>query len=424
MSEESSPDHAPNPSRSGLPPEAGPQQHARLTSVLSAHHLLVSLGLYTAMPVLALVLGRKASGAAGPGLFCYTASAGLGALLVSRWLSRRRYLPTMIAGTSLASAGFGLLPYADDSIGPLVLLLTAGFGMSLHAMSSRVLVAESVADGIGRQRFYSVLMVAINVAATIGPFVAMAAYRGGDTRPLFAVVAGCYLLAGASLTLGVRPGLRMPAAETRWPVGRATIRAALCEPTARATVLATLVGTFLYAQLSSAIVLLMADEIASAPMRAALLAAPAVGIVLLQTPATAVMTRLMGRGVPTFVFICVACLGFGGAMLVLGSGLPAAAAVVTAIALFTLAEPFFHSPVSTAFAGLPVGSRLEVFNLRQVCWTTGEALGALCGGALFLLLHRNGQGHLYWLALGSCATVTVPPLLLAVVALPGRPVAE
>lgn len=143
MSEESSPDHAPNPSRSGLPPEAGPQQHARLTSVLSAHHLLVSLGLYTAMPVLALVLGRKASGAAGPGLFCYTASAGLGALLVSRWLSRRRYLPTMIAGTSPAAAGFGLLPYADDSIGPLVLLLTAGFGMSLHAMSSRVLVAES-----------------------------------------------------------------------------------------------------------------------------------------------------------------------------------------------------------------------------------------------------------------------------------------
>lgn len=393
------------------PSVPGRPSRGLLTLVLSAHHLLVSLGLYTVMPVLALVLSQQATGAAGPGLFCYTASAGSGSLLISRWLSRRRYLPTMIAGTILAATGFGLLPYADGTLGPLALLLAAGFGMSLHSLLSRILVAEIVTDDIGRQRLFSTLMIAINIAASIGPFLAMATYFNGDSRPLFTVVAGCYLLAGASLTFGVRPGLLTPASSTRWPISRTTLRTTLRETTARATVLATLVGTFLYAQLSSSLVLLLAEEIASASMRAVLLATPAVGIVVLQTPATAVMARLMGRGVPPFVFACTASLGFGSAMLVLGSGLPPAPAIVTAIILFTLAEPFFHSTVSTAFAGLPTASRLEAFNLRQVCWTTGEALGALCGGALFLLLHRNGHGHIYWLILGISTMITITPLI-------------
>jgi hypothetical protein len=81
-------------------------------------------------------------------------------------------------------------------------------------------------------------------------------------------------------------------------------------------------------------------------------------------------------------------------MLLLGSGLPATASITAAIALFTLAEPLFHT-----------GSRLGMFNLRQLCWTTGEALGALSGGTAFLLLYRNGHGHLYWLALGGCAVI-------------------
>ena len=124
------------------------------------------------------------------------------------------------------------------------------------------------------------------------------------------------------------------------------------------------------------------------------------------------MTRLMRRGTPPFAFIGTACLGFGGAMLLLGSGLPPITAIVGAVVAFSLAEPLFHSMVSTAFAGLSATSRLEMFNLRQVCWTTGEALGSLCGGTAFLLLHRNGQGQSYWLAVGICALVITTPLII------------
>ncbi|XVQ14290.1 hypothetical protein ACQP1W_17635 [Spirillospora sp. CA-255316] len=133
--------------------------------MLSAHHLLVSLGLYTTMPVLALVLDR------------YTAAAGTGALLISRRLARRRYRPTMIGGTVPAAAGFGSLPYAGGGAVSLVLLLAAGMGMSVHSLLSRVLVAELVDNAVGRQRVCSTLTIAINIAATIGPFLAMATYE-------------------------------------------------------------------------------------------------------------------------------------------------------------------------------------------------------------------------------------------------------
>jgi MFS family permease len=394
------------------PAPAAARRPSRFTVALSAHHLMVSLGLYPAMPVLALVLSQQATGAAGPGLFCYSAAAGLGALLMSRWLARRRYRPTMIAGTVLAAVGFGLLPYAGSALVSLALLLAAGLGMSVHSLLSRVLVAELIDTAIGRQRFYSILMIAINIAASIGPFLAMFTYRSGDARPLFTVVAGCYLLAGISLLFGVPANLRAPAATGRWPISLGVLRNALRDTTARSTVVTTLVGTFLYAQFESSLLLLMADQIPSPPLRAVLLAAPAAGIVLLQAPATAVMTRLMHRGTPPFAFIGMACLGFGGAMLLLGSGLPAIIAIVAAIVAFTLAEPLFHSMVSTAFAGLSASSRLEMFNLRQICWTSGEALGSLCGGTVFLLLHRDGHGQSYWLALGTCALVITAPLII------------
>ncbi|MFV2179991.1 hypothetical protein, partial [Actinomadura sp. LOL_011] len=62
--------------------------------MLSAHHRLVSLNLYPAIPV----LDRQAAGAVGPGLFCY-----------------------------IAVAGFGLLPHAASTAVSLV-LLAAGMG--------------------------------------------------------------------------------------------------------------------------------------------------------------------------------------------------------------------------------------------------------------------------------------------------------
>lgn len=50
---------------------------------------------------------------------------------------------------------------------------------------------------------------------------------------------------------------------------------------------------------------------------------------------------------------------------------------------------------------------------RQVCWTTGEALGSLCGGTVFLLLSSRGLGRLYWLGFGTIAIVLTVLLLVS-----------
>jgi hypothetical protein len=98
-------------------------------------------------------LGKIIGGAPpAPGLFCDTAAAGRGALLISGRLARRRYRPTMIVDAVLAVAGFGLPPHAGGAVVSLAQLMAAGMGTSVHSLLSQGLVAELVGHAIGRQR--------------------------------------------------------------------------------------------------------------------------------------------------------------------------------------------------------------------------------------------------------------------------------
>lgn len=97
-------------------------------------------------------------------------------------------------------------------------------------------------------------------------------------------------------------------------------------------------------------------------------------------------------------------------MVTLGLALSPVVGAVLAVLVFSVAEMAFGPMISTAFAGLPIESSLEAFNLRQVCWTTGEALGALMGGSVFLTLYDRGDGRVYWEVLGI-VTLLVTGLL-------------
>lgn len=73
----------------------------------------------------------------------------------------------MIVDTVLPAAGFHLPPHPGGAVVSLALLMAAGMGMSVHSLLSQGLVAELVGHAIGRQRTYSTLMIAINIAATV-----------------------------------------------------------------------------------------------------------------------------------------------------------------------------------------------------------------------------------------------------------------
>lgn len=392
----------------------------RLTATLWLESLLGALGLYSVIPVLGLLLDAQSPGegsaVVGAGLFCYTAAAGLSATLCHRWLPRLTYTRGMVGAVVLSAVAFWLLPLTHAEPLLCALLALAGFGVSVHFLLSRVLIAETVRGDAGRNRVFSALKVAVNAAAAAGPFLGNLLYSADDPRRLMTVVALCYLAAAAvlagGLARGVPAGERPPPTTGGWPVSRRVLGLVLRTPAVRRVVVVSGVGTFVYAQFYSAFALYVGREFDSSVLRAALIAGPALLIVVAQTPTTAVVNRYLTRGTSVLAVLSWANVLFAGSMALLGVGLPPVVAAVAAAGVFTLAEMVFGPMVSTAYAGLPVGSSLEAFNLRQVCWTAGEALGSLAGGAAFLVLYLRGAGWLYWDALGL-STLAVTGLLLA-----------
>jgi MFS family permease len=389
--------------------------HPRMRASLAVDHLFGSLGLFMLFPVMGVLLAARTSGntaVVGIGLFCYTASAGLSALLANRWLSRITYRTGMIWSVLVSALAFGLLPYVSGALALCGLLLLAGLGVSVHFVLSRVLIAEVVSSDIGRNNIYSLLQVMVNVAATVGPFVASYLYTGGDARLLLGLVAGAYVLAGLSILPGVPGALKAPPTSGRWPISASTIRSIGRTPVTRRTVVIGTLGAFVYAQFFSGFALLVAGSFASPSLRAALLAGPAMFIVLFQTAVTALVRSKMAAGTAPFAVLAYATVVFGVAMVLLGVGLPMVVAACGAVLVFSVAEMLFTPMMSTAFAALPIESKLEAFNLRQVCWTSGEALGSLAGGSLFLALWENGAGQAYWLTLSVLTLVVSVPMVL------------
>jgi MFS family permease len=378
--------------------------------------MLYSLGLFSLMPVLAVLLATVQHGTStafvGTDLFIYTAAAGVGSLPVSKWLQRLPYALTLSGGLFLSAAGFCALGFVRNPLALFAALLLAGLGYSVHLVFSRVLITEMVAEDAARHRIYSILQIAVNVSAAFGPFIAVYLYSLGHGKVLLGGVAACYTLAGLTVLLRVPSRLAPPRASTQWAISRATFRMVLHDRLAVHVVVSTTVGSFVYAQFYSAFTLMVARQVGSELLRAVLLAVPAISIVIAQTSVSWLVGKALIRGVHVSDVLVLATVVFGIAMLPLGAGVSVVADAWVGVCVFSCAEMLFTPTVSTAFGTLPSASRLEAFNLRQVSWTIGEAAGAWCGGSVFLYCLDNGVGRIYWLAVGAVTLLGMSALVL------------
>jgi MFS family permease len=385
-----------------------PRLRARpLTVALAADHLLFCLGLFSLMPVLPVLLIalQHDSGAkyVGIDLFIYTAAAGIGALGVTKWLERLPYTATVSGGLLLSGVSFGALPYVHHPAAIFAVLLLAGLGYSIHFVFSRVLIAELISGDVGRHRVNSVLQVAVNAAAAVGPLIAVWLYASGHAKALVFMVSACYVLASLTMLARLPFGVFPPPTTTRWAISRATLAMVRRDRLAWRVVITTAAGSFLYAQFYSAFAIMVARQIASHPLRALLLALPAISIVIAQTGVSWLVTRALSRGRQLFTVLALATMVFAIAMLALGAGTSVVVDAFVGVIIFSLAEMLFTPTVSTAFATLPSASRLEAFNLRQASWTLGEAVGSWCGGSVFLFFLNRGDPRSYWLIIGTVA---------------------
>jgi MFS family permease len=386
-----------------------------LKLTLGFDYVTSNFGRFSLMPVLAMLLASQGNGASwattGIGMFGFMLCAGMSSLLAIKWLPRIPYVVTLPASMVFSAVGFGLLPYTRNPVATMVPLFVAGFGISVHAVLSRVLIAEVIQSETGRNTVYSMQQIATNAAAALGPFIAGALYVSGDGRPLLGMVGVAYLLAGVSLLVGLPRGLRPPDTVRERTRGVAAGLQLLRDGETRRVTVVTAVGTFVYAQFYSAFALLVALAIDSTLLESALLAGPPIAIVFLQALVTAIVNRYLRVGVPPLLILTLATLVFATAMLLLGIGLPVVIGATAAMAVFAVAEMLFTPMVSTAFNGISGVSRLAVSNLQQVAWTTGEAFGSLCGAAVFLVCYQHGVGRLYWLLLAVATAANAAPYL-------------
>ncbi|MFF5145038.1 MFS transporter [Streptomyces sp. NPDC013157] len=374
-----------------------------LRRTLGVNYLCCQFGKFSLMPVLAVMLARGSGGsasAAGFDMFAFLMCVGLSSLLISRWLPRLPYAVSMAAGMVCSGAGFGTLAFTDRPVSVLLALCLAGFGNSVHGVLVRVLVAESLTAESARNTVYGILQIATNAAAALGPFIAGVLYVAGDNRSLLAFVGIAYLAAAVSLLVGLPFGLRPPRTLRRIDGVRARMRT-LRDPQCLRALALTAVGAFAYGQFYSAFALFVALAVEPAMLRAVLLGGPPILIVLFQSGVTALTNRRLRAGMAPQELLAIAVAAFGSGIVLLGVGLPVVAGAALAVAVFAFAEMLFGPMVSIAFNRLTNVSPITSSNFQGISLTTGEALGSLSGGAVFLACYHHGAGDWYWLALGA-----------------------
>lgn len=382
---------------------------------IPADYLLLHLGYFGVLPILAILLhaqlGPGSSSMVGAVLFVYNASIGAGCLLVAPWISRVAYRTGMASGLLCSAVGMGLLPYAHTTASLTGALVLSGAGMSVHGLLARSLIAEVIPGDAARNRVFSLIQVAVNVSAAIGPMVATSLYAWSGSQTLLSVVACCYLAASVVVATAVPGRIYPPPPSVRWPVSRSSLRSVRRDGEGIRTLLISVAGGFLYAQFFSAIALLIATSVVAGPRQGVLFVLNAVVVIAFQGPISVLVERRLRKGRGPLAAMRVGVAVFAFAMLMLGlllwMDVAVFPALVVAIVIFSVAETVFTPIVNTAFARLPAASSVEAFNLRQIFLTFGESGGALCGAAIFLSVAGDGPGAPYWLILAAVGFLIV-----------------
>lgn len=380
------------------------------------NYLLYDLGLYTVLPVLPILIGRlhpaTSAWVIGATLFSFNFALRGASLFISSLLHRIPVRRAMVSGLLLAGIGFALVPYVPDSAGTVGCLLVAGAGISANGLVARVYVAMTMSGSAERNTVFSAVQVAVNVSAAVGPIIAYVLFGMGLQNVMMAGVGALYGLDALFVLASVPGGLRPDSGGIREPLRLGLLRVVVRDREVRRTSIITCAGSFLYGQFFSAVSLHVAAITTVTAIRAGVFTANAVVVVVAQAFTTMLTTARLNRGISANRILAFGVLVFAVSFVVLGSGGSSVAMLFVGVVVFSLAETVFTPLVNTAFAAIP-GDRplVELFNLRQIAVTLGEATGSFAGGALFLSAEVHHLGTLYWILLAVLGGVTCSPWL-------------
>jgi DHA1 family multidrug resistance protein-like MFS transporter len=383
----------------------------RTTAVAVPSSLLSQVGFYAILPLLPVLLPdvwqMTSPWMVGGALFALSASMRGSSILLSNLL-RRVPARTAVGGSlGLSAAAFLTMSCSRAPFAVFLLLVLAGAGISVSALSLRVYVTDSLARADLRSTVFSATQVAANVAAAIGPLIGTFLLDLSPTALLLGVSAAYCAAAGVALALV--PATSAPAAAgVRPPLTRRMFVDIVRVPQIRAAVVTAATGCFLYAQLFSAIVIQLASVTSSGPVRSSVFVLNAVLVVALQAPVTRAVNRRLRGSTPSFAFLRCGVAVFAASALVLSVAGRSFGGVLAAVVVFSVAETVFSPMLNTVFGDIrSEASTLEMFNVRQLASAVGESSGTFVGGAVLTVALAHGLGPAYWMALSITGAAVV-----------------
>jgi predicted MFS family arabinose efflux permease len=372
--------------------------------------LLTHLGFYSVVPVLPTLLERIDSSLSpwtlGALLFAFNFSVRSASLFYSQLLHRLPLRLGASAGLILAAFGFALIQFAHEPFGLFACLLLTGAGISTNGLLSRVYVAMMLDTSDKRASVFGWIQIAVNVAAAVGPIAANLLLGSAPISALALLVGILYLLAAAIVGMTIPSGHSPARAGHAKPVQWRDLASVLHDHQLRTAFTTTAIGTFLYAQFFSAIVLHIASLTSSTLLRGAYFTANAILVILLQIPVSMFVSRRLREGESPMRFLRTGAFLFAVTFAVMAAIGASPIGTFAVVCLFSFAETVFSPMINTVFSELSTGrSLISAFNIRMVASALGDAVGAFCGAALFLLFSDAHNTYQYWALLAVLGTV-------------------
>jgi MFS family permease len=385
-------------------------------------YVLTHLGYFVVMPILPLLLAASFAGEpitwTGIALGAMSFAMRGGTLFVSGWMHRASVRAAVVAGLLLVALGFTITGITSNPWLVTAALTIAGLGFSVNGIATRGYVALRVDDSAGQNTVFGIIQVVVNLAAAIGPVIANLLLGQGAYQLALLGSAGLFLLTALIVPATIPAGSHLAEGSTRPPLKLGLLRDIVVDPALRRISLVVLVGGFLYGQFFSSLAVMVNRATEEPLLRAGFYTLNAVIVVAAQLPATRLVNRALAGRARTLDVLVAGIVVFGLSFALVAAGGAGLVAAYAGIVLFSIGETIYTPTVNTAFIeaarGRPV---VEAFNLRQIASATGESLGALAGGWLYLVAVSASRESAYW---GGLAALALLPVVTSWLPVRGR----
>jgi DHA1 family multidrug resistance protein-like MFS transporter len=378
---------------------------SRATRYITFHYLMTNIGLFGLLSTLAVSLTAAGFDAAQTGflILLFTITNKTAKVLLTRWLDKISVPSSVLIGCLAAAAGFVALQIASGTVLTALALTLAGLGVSVNALASKQLAADASDRMESRARLFSLINIAVNIAAAVSAPVALFFVSRHHDDYVLTGVTVIYCIAGLTTFLNysrTRPERRAYASSASLR-GYCTV---LGLPGMRSFLLISFLGWFCYGQLFNSLAIYVSSTLKSPDKLGWLYTLNSLLIVVAQLSVIR-LTESWTKGRQVIIAVTAyATFTLSFSTIYLVPGYPGA---VMAVVVFTVAEMMFVPTMDVLLLRvLGEESRSIGYGMFSLSDAAGEAVGGGVGVTVYRWLSGSGYGHEFWMIMAGLALMS------------------